>query len=93
MVDFIILIKKKGSKKFIGGIPTARGVSIKALKAIVRRVSKRFVAKIVTKAVFMRLRAKIGKIKRVVRKVRKKRIKRRVRRVKRKIKRRRRRKK
>ena len=50
MVDYFILIKRKGVKRWAGAIPARKGVSLSSIKAIVRRfVRKGFSAKVVTK--------------------------------------------
>lgn len=48
MTKLFIVIKRKGSKRFLGAIPTKRGSTKTKLKGTLSRLRKGFAAKIVT---------------------------------------------
>lgn len=51
-----VLIKRKGSKRYIGAIPVKKGVPISKVKrAIATKLKKSFSAKIITSATLQRL--------------------------------------
>jgi len=66
MVRFFILIKRKGTKRFLGAIPARAGITLSRLNASARKqIKKGFVFAIITEA---QLRKKFSKlIKRPVR--------------------------
>ena len=72
MAKLFILIKRKGSKQYLGAIPAKKGVTMARLKAILKRSLKRgFIAKIVTSNVVNTLvkrgfRKAVGSMKRRV---------------------------
>ncbi len=91
MVRLFILIRRKGSKRFLGAIPTRKGTTMTSLRRTMpKQIKKGFVFRIVTekqlKAVILKQRPRtarrtIRKIKRVGMKRRRvKRVKRRTRR-------------
>ena len=103
MARLFILIRRKGSKRFLGAIPTRKGATMASLRRIMpKQIKKGFMFRIVTekqlKAIILKQRPKtarrtIRKIRRVGKKRRVKRVKRRsrkrrIRRVKRRIRRR-----
>ncbi len=99
MARLFILIRRKGSKRFLGAIPTRKGATMASLRRTMpKQIKKGFVFRIITekqlKAVILKQRPRtarrtIRKIRRVKRKGRRvKKRARRLRRVKRRIKRR-----
>jgi len=70
MAKLFILIKRRGSKQYLGAIPAKKGVTMARLRAILKRSLKRgFIAKIVTSNVVNTLvkrgfRKAVGSMKR-----------------------------
>jgi len=56
MAKLYILIKRKGSKRFLGAIPTKKGASVSKLRKIIpKQIKSGFSARIVTEAQLKRL--------------------------------------
>ena len=56
MAKLYILIKRKGSKRFLGAIPTKKGVSVNKLRKIIpKQIKSGFSARIVTEMQLKRL--------------------------------------
>lgn len=77
MAKLYILIKRKGSKRFIGAIPTKKGASVSKLRKIIpKQIKSGYSARIVTEAQFKRLLQKMrprkAKRSRKVRRIRRK---------------------
>ena len=93
MARLFILIRRKGSKRFLGAIPTRKGATMASLRKIMpKQIKKGFVLRIVTekqlKLIILKQRPRtIGKSRRRVRRIRrvKRRVGRRVRRRTRKV--------
>jgi len=52
---YYVLIKKKGTKKWLGAIPSRNGVSITKLRSSLKNASKKFVYKIINSKQLKRL--------------------------------------
>ena len=82
MVRLFILIKRKGSKRFLGAIPTRKGATMASLRRIMpKQIKKGFIFRIVTekqlKMVILKQRPRrrlIRKVKRARRKGLRKRV-------------------
>lgn len=73
MAKLYILIKRKGSKRFLGAIPTKKGASVSKLRKIIpKQIKSGFSAKIVTEAQLKRLVQKMRPRKVKSRKIRRK---------------------
>ena len=94
MARLFILIRRKGSKRFLGAIPTRKGATMASLRRVMpKQIKKGFVFRIVTEKQLKRIilsqrpktaRRTIRKIRRVRRKSRRvRRVKRRTKRVRR----------
>ena len=69
MGKLFILIKRKGTKRWLGAIPTKKSATVKKLKLLIsRQIQKGFTARIVTasqlKRVVTRQTPKVRKLKR-----------------------------
>lgn len=84
MAKLFVLIKRAGSKRFLGAIPARSGVSKARLSSVLRKnLKKGFSARIVTEAEFKVLvggrragpgvRKRVGKVRKVRRVIRKRR--------------------
>lgn len=79
MAKYYILIKRRGSKKWIGAIPVKAGVSLARVRQVVRRqIKKGYVAKIVTQAALRNYLKKLVKRKRMASPRRRRKVKRRI---------------
>ena len=81
MAKLYILIKRKGSKRFLGAIPTKKGTSVSKLRKIIpKQIKSGFSARIVTetqlKQIVQKMRPRKVKSRRVRRKGKAKRRKR-----------------
>lgn len=65
-MKYYILVRRKGTKRWLGAIPAKSGVSLARLKQVVRRVTRPgFQAKVVTQATFKRLMTSLVKKRRM----------------------------
>lgn len=59
MARLFILIRRKGTKRFLGAIPTKKGATVKKLRLLIsRQIQKGFVARIVTASQLKRVIAR-----------------------------------
>ena len=75
MPKLFILIRRKGSKRFLGAIPTKKSATVKKLRLLIsRQIKKGFSARIVTDSQLKRVIAKQSpKLRKIKRKSRKRR--------------------